>query len=95
MSVGPRRRLLLIAFSLLLSTASLFASPGSGRYMIEFHDFNGAAAAVRAAGGEVVHEFPEMRVVAARLPEAAARGLENKPKVKLIPPESPRVPTAL
>lgn len=95
MSVGPRRRLLLIAFSLLLSTASLFAAPDSRRYMIEFHDFNGAAAAVRAAGGEIVHEFPEMRVVAARLPEAAVRGLENSPKVKLIAPESPRVPMAL
>ena len=95
MRVGPRRRLLLIAFSLLLSTATAFASPGSGRYMIEFHDFNGAAAAVRGAGGEVVHEFPEMRVVAARLPEVAVRGLENNPKVKLIAPESPRVPMAL
>ncbi|HEX6178262.1 MAG TPA: S8 family serine peptidase, partial [Thermoanaerobaculia bacterium] len=63
--------------------------------MIEFHEFPGAAAAVRGAGGEVVHEFPEMRVVAARLPEAAARALQNNPRVKLLAPESPRVPMAL
>ena len=93
MSLRPGRRLLLFAVCLLFSTASLFAS--SGRYMIEFHDFNGAAAAVRAAGGEVVHEFAEMRVVSARLPEAAVRGLQSNPRVKMLAPEAPRVPMAL
>ena len=63
--------------------------------MIEFTDFQGAAASVRAAGGEVVYEFPEMRVVAARLPETAVRGLQNNPRVKLMAPEQPRFPMAL
>ena len=95
MNVGPRRRLFCFALSVVLSATSLFAASGSDRYMIEFHEFPGAAAAVRGAGGEVVHEFPEMRVVAARLPEAAARALQNNPRVKLLAPESPRVPMAL
>lgn len=69
-------------------------SPNDGRYMIEFHNFNGATAAVRAAGGSPIHEFPDMRVVAARLPEQALRGLQNNPNVKLIAPEQRRYPLA-
>ncbi|HUF18916.1 MAG TPA: S8 family serine peptidase [Thermoanaerobaculia bacterium] len=69
-------------------------SPNDGRYMIEFHNFNGAAAAVRAAGGSPIHEFPAMRVVAALLSEQALRGLENNPNVKLVAPEQRRYPLA-
>ena len=95
MSVRPRRRLFCCLLTVVLAATSLVAAPGSDRYMIEFHEFAGAAAAVRGAGGEVVHEFPAMRVVAARLPEGAARALQNNPRVKLMAPETPRVPMAL
>ena len=94
MSVRPRR-MLLIAFSLVLSAATLSAAPDSNRFMIEFHDFSNGPATVRAAGGQIVHEFPAMRVVAARLPEAAARALQNNPNVKLVAAEAPRFPMAL
>ena len=93
MSVRPLRLLMSLCLTVVAATA--VAAPGPGRYMIEFTDFSGAAAAVRAAGGEVVYEFPEMRVVAARLPEAAVRGLQNNPRVKLMAPEAPRYPLAL
>jgi serine protease len=69
-----------------------FAVSGSERYMIEFHDFKGASASVRALGGEVVHEFDDMRVVAARLPHSAALALQNNPKVKQLALESKRYP---
>ncbi|MBW3565061.1 MAG: S8 family serine peptidase [Acidobacteria bacterium] len=71
------------------------AAPNDGRYMIEFHDFKGAAAAVRAAGGSPIHEFPAMRVVAAHLPAPALHGLQSNPNVKLIAPEQRRYRLAL
>src|SRR3712207_1840288 len=64
-----------------------------GRYTIEFHQFDsGNSAAVRGAGGRVVHEFPEFAAVAARLPEQALRALQNNPRVKRIEVDARRYP---
>ncbi|HUP48443.1 MAG TPA: S8 family serine peptidase, partial [Thermoanaerobaculia bacterium] len=79
---------------LLLLPATLVAAPPEGRYMIEFRDFNGAAAAVRALGGTPVHEFSDMRVVAAYLPESAVRALQVHPNVVMLGEDVKRYPTA-
>lgn len=55
-----------------------------GRYMIKFKQFQGAAQAVAAAGGRVVHEMAPQGAIAAYLPEQALRGLQNNPNVELI-----------
>jgi serine protease len=81
-------RLLVILCCLAVS----FAVSAAERYMIEFHDFKGASAAVRALGGEVVHEFADMRVLSARLPQSTALALQNNPKVRELALESKRYP---
>ncbi len=63
------------------------------RHIVEFFQFGpGAAAAVRAAGGEVVHEFPAYAALSARLPQQALHGLQNHPNVKLIEADPRRYP---
>lgn len=59
-------------------------SPADGRYMIKFRDFNGAAQAVAAAGGHVIHELGPQRTIAASLPGQALNGLRNNPKVEYV-----------
>jgi serine protease len=49
---------------------------------------------VRAAGGEVAHEFPQFRKVAAWLPEAALTALQNNPNVRSIEEDPQRFPLA-
>ena len=62
------------------------------RYVVEFDQVGpGAAAAVRTAGGDVVHEFPQFGMAAAWLPEAALAALRNNPNV----PEHRRGPAAV
>lgn len=88
---------LAVVFSCLLVlvvTASAFAQDGSGRYMIKFKDFRGAASAVRAAGGTPVHEFPGLATVAAFLPAQALNGLQNHPNVEFIEVDPQRAPSA-
>jgi len=64
---------------------------GPGRYMVQFREFGpNAAAAVRAAGGSPVYEFPELGVVAAWLPEPALQGLAHNPNVVSIEVDPPR-----
>lgn len=62
------------------------ASPAADRrYLIEFFQYGPpAATAVRALGGEVVYEFPRYRTIAARLPDAALRGLQASPNVARV-----------
>jgi serine protease len=75
------------------SDAGPAAVASDGRYVIQFHRYGpDGPAAVRAAGGEVIHEFPQYAAVAARLPEQALRGLQNNPNVKLIEVDPRRYP---
>src|SRR5688572_1539728 len=55
-----------------------------GRYMIKFNDFRGAAQAVTASGGRVVHELGPQQTIAAWLPDQALRGLEKHPNIEFI-----------
>ena len=65
------------------------------RYVVEFNQSGpGAAAAVRIAGGEVAHEFPQFRKVAAWLPEPALVALQNNPNVIGIEVDPERFPFA-
>lgn len=67
---------------------------GPGRFMVKFRERGHHGNAVRAAGGSPVHEFPELGVVAAWLPEPALRGLAHDPHVILIEADAPRYPLA-
>ena len=79
-------RTLLAPFVLLAATAGAqdVAAQSDGRYMVKFRDFRGAAQAVSAAGGQVVHELEPQGVVAAYLPEQALKGLQNNPNVEYV-----------
>ena len=57
----------------------------TNRYLIEFRSWGAhAPAAVRAAGGTVLHEFPELHAVAAQLPPQAAQALQRNPAVNFV-----------
>jgi subtilisin family serine protease len=60
--------------------------------MVEFREPGSHGAAVVAAGGSPVYEFPELGVVAAWLPEPALRGLAHNPNVVAIEFDPPRYP---
>lgn len=63
------------------------------RYIIQFHKFSFYVGAdVRAAGGEIIHELPDLETIAARLPEHALRALQNNPNVKFIEADARRYP---
>ena len=83
-----------VLVTLLLSAAGVSAQSGSGRYMIKFKDFNGAAAAVRASGGVPIYEFDKLNVVAAHLPSQALEGLRNHPNVEYVEVDHRRQPFA-
>ncbi len=71
------------------------ASPTSadGRYLVEFRQVGPAAvAAVRAAGGAAVHQFPDLNVVAAWLPAPAVQALRANPNVLTIEEDARRYP---
>nr|MBA3531443.1 hypothetical protein [Ardenticatenales bacterium] len=53
------------------------SAAASDRYIVHFKDFSHGAAAVRAAGGNVKHEFANYSAVAAQLPAQALQGLQN------------------
>jgi serine protease len=74
---------------LVLLAASTAGAQGAGaesdgRYMVKFRDFNGAAQAVSAAGGQVVHELGPQKAIAAYLPEQALEGLRRNPNVEYV-----------
>jgi serine protease len=91
-SRSPKSMLFVGFIAFLLVSAGGAAAQQEGRYMIEFRNFAGAAATVRAAGGSPIYEFPELKVVAAMLPEQALRGLQNNPNVVLIERDPERYP---
>jgi subtilisin family serine protease len=69
--------------------------PERRRYVVEFNQFGpDSPGAVRAAGGDVVHQFPRFRMVAAWLPEAALMALQNNPNVNSIEEDPQRFPFA-
>lgn len=71
---------LILAFLFLLE-----ASAADKRYMIEFDRMDVRAEnSVREVGGKIFHRFPEYRVVATSLSEAALNRLKSDPHVKKI-----------
>ena len=100
MSHFSRKSLALIAVLcavLLLPATSPAQDSDTGdvvRYMVHFRDRGNHGAAVRAAGGTPVHEFPELGVVAAWLPEPALQGLSRNPNVVAVEVDPLRYPLA-
>jgi serine protease len=74
--------------------SSVAGAEGDGRYMVKFRDFGGAAQAVAAAGGRVVHELGPQRAIAAYLPEQALEGLRRNPNVEYVEVDPRRYPMA-
>jgi serine protease len=69
------------------------SDPTDDRYIVKFRAQQGRGAAdVRAAGGQVVRELPELSAVAARLPERALRALQNNPNVEYVEADQRRYP---
>lgn len=68
------------------------AQPDDNRYIISFFPGQGPGvkAAVRAFGGEVALEIRGSNALAARLPDAALRGLERNPGVEFIEVDAKR-----
>ena len=63
------------------------------RYIIEFHRFGpDAAAAVRAAGGLIVYEFPEYSAVAAYVSQRGLAALAGNANVRNIEVDPRRYP---
>jgi subtilisin family serine protease len=81
----------LLAPLALLCATTAFAQD-DGRYMVKFRDLNGAANAIAAAGGRVVHELGPQRAVAAYLPAAALDALRRNPNVEYVEVDPRRYP---
>ena len=65
------------------------------RVVVEFAQFGpDASAAVRVAGGQIAHEFPQFRKLAAWLPEPALAALRSNPNVLSIDEDPLRFPFA-
>jgi serine protease len=79
---------------LLLAFVAPAEQPGTGRYLVEFRARGHHAAIVRRAGGDPVHDFPELGAVAARLTESEIRTLARDPDVVMIERDVPRYPMA-
>jgi subtilisin family serine protease len=83
-----------------LVPGALMAQPpgdgqGDGRYMVQFRQAGPAeAAAIRSAGGTPIHQFPDLNVIAARLPNAALQALQRNPNVLSIEVDPRRYPSA-
>ena len=75
------------------SDASLRSRVGE-RYLITFQNFRQAKASLRGAGAHVAMTFPKKSMVAAYIPAAALRGLQNNPNVEILEPDHRRYPTA-
>ncbi len=96
------KRMLLRSFLLvcLLALAASFLvraqkRPDHVRVYVEFERFSPQAVAlVRAAGGNIHHEFPRFNAVAVTLPSAAIQGLLRNPNVVAIEDDPIRVPYA-
>jgi len=85
----------LTAAGLACSMAAHSAGESSeARYIVKFRDFNGAAAAVAAAGGRVALQLEPQRAVAAYLPERALQALRANPRVEYVEDDVLRHPLA-
>lgn len=86
------------AFAALLFPALAFGQETDAgspeRYLVHFRDRGNHGAEVRAAGGSPVHEFADLGVVAAWLPEPALQSLSRNPNVVAIEPDPRRYPMA-
>jgi len=87
-----RSCLSLLLSLVVLPVAAQEAAAQDGRYLVQFKDFRGAAAAVRAAGGTPVVELAPQSAIAAYLPAQALTGLRRNPNVLLIEPDPRRYP---
>lgn len=65
---------------------------GDGRFIVKFKDFSRGAANVAAAGGRVAVELAPQGAMAAYLPEAAVRALQNNPNVEYVEMDPRRYP---
>jgi subtilisin family serine protease len=65
---------------------------GDGRYIVKFKDFSRGSANVAAAGGRVAVELAPQGAMAAYLPEAAVRALQNNPNVEYVEMDPRRYP---
>jgi serine protease len=75
------------------ATDAAAADPSDDRYIVKFRQHRGAAAdEVRAAGGRVARDLPELSAVAARLSERALLALQNNPNVEFIEVDQRRYP---
>jgi serine protease len=76
--------LLLLAATFAVTAPAIAEEENDNRYIVQFRDFSGAAAAIRGAGGVTAIELPNHNAIAAYLPEQALHGLQNNPNVLLI-----------
>jgi subtilisin family serine protease len=72
------------------------ATADAGRFIVKFKDGRGPAghAAVRAAGGELARDLPQVNAAAFMLPEQALQGIANNPNVEYVEVDAPRYPMA-
>ena len=98
MSSRMLRRLVVIAASAVAAgffpPTAKAAEAGAARYLVEFRARGLHAPIVRKAGGDPVHDFPEMGVVAAWLTDAEIQELALDPDVITIERDVPRYPMA-
>lgn len=65
-----------------------------GRFIVQFRDFRGASAVIRAAGGNPVLELGPQSAVAAYLPPKAIEALSRNPNIEWIEQDARRYPMA-
>ena len=84
------------AVALACFTASSGLAQTSDRYIVKFRPGRAAAgaAAVRAAGGQVVVTLGPQEAVAVRIPAAALNGLSRNPNVEFVEEDAVREPLA-
>lgn len=86
--------LIALALSASFPLAAQEIANQDGRYIIQFKNFQGAAASVRAAGGTPVVELAPQSALAAYLPAQAVAGLQRNPNVLLVEADPRRYPMA-
>jgi serine protease len=87
---------LTVLCSLLVAGSAFAAQPDPDRYIVKFQPGASAAgaAAIAAAGGEVVLTLAPQNAAAARIPAGAVQGLSRNPNIEYIETDPIRVPFA-
>lgn len=87
---------LTVLCSLLVAGTALAAQPDPDRYVVKFQPGASAAgaAAIAAAGGEIVLTLGPQNAAAARIPAGAVQGLSRNPNIEYIEGDPIRVPFA-